>query len=60
MIKPKYPKRADVSQLARRAVEHATGVLLTPPERATKQQNANDNLHKKGDAKNRQNLKKSN
>ena len=30
MIKPKYPKRADLSQIARSIVEHATGESLTP------------------------------
>jgi hypothetical protein len=30
MIKPKYPKQADLSQLARLAVEHAVGRPLTP------------------------------
>jgi len=30
MIKPKHPKRADISQLARSMVEHATGVPVTP------------------------------
>lgn len=30
MIKPKYPKRADISQIARAIVEHATGEPLTP------------------------------
>jgi len=30
MIKPKYPKRADLSQIARLIVEEATGGRLTP------------------------------
>jgi len=30
MIKPKYPKRADLNQIARFIVEHATGGPLTP------------------------------
>jgi len=30
MIKPKYPKNADISQIARAIVEHATGEPLTP------------------------------
>jgi hypothetical protein len=29
MIKPRYPKRADVSRIARLLVEHATGAPLT-------------------------------
>ena len=29
MIKPKYPKCADISQIARSIVEHATGEPLT-------------------------------
>jgi hypothetical protein len=33
MIKPKYPKRADVSQMARLTVECATGEALTLPPR---------------------------
>jgi hypothetical protein len=43
MIKPKYPKRADISQIARLAVEHAvrgpligskgTTILLSPSRR---------------------------
>jgi len=28
-MKPKYPRRADISQIARLAVEHAIGVPLT-------------------------------
>jgi hypothetical protein len=32
MIKPKYKKGLDVSQLARSIVEHATRVPLTPPK----------------------------
>jgi hypothetical protein len=31
MIKPKYKKGLDFSQLARSVVEHATGVSLTLP-----------------------------
>lgn len=30
MIKPKYPKRADLSQVARLTVEHAVGGSLMP------------------------------
>lgn len=34
MIKPKYPKRADISQIARSIVEYATGTPLSPsPEK---------------------------
>lgn len=31
MIKPKYPKLADISQIARIVAEHATGECLTLP-----------------------------
>lgn len=45
MIKPKYPKNADISQIARSIVEHATGEPLTPsnatpPEKKPNKKNA--------------------
>jgi hypothetical protein len=59
MVKPKYPKQADVSQLARLVVEHATGVPSTSPRATSKKQNTHNDLYKQGNAKNRYHLKKS-
>jgi hypothetical protein len=45
MIKPKYPKNADLSQVATSIVEHAIGEPLTPNKPSiTKKSN---NHHKK-------------
>lgn len=47
MIKPKYPKRADLSQIARSIVEHATGEPLTPPPEPKKVSRKKDRIRKR-------------
>jgi hypothetical protein len=40
MVKPEYPKRADLSQLARSIVELATGGPLVPSKPSAKREKA--------------------
>jgi hypothetical protein len=51
MIKPKYPKNADLSQIARSIVEHATGepLVLPSPKKVSKNKNKSFGAKKNGD-----------